>query len=65
MTKKNIPTKSSEKAFSIMMMGNAMFDRDVGRHLLNKPDDFKLSKLKQLFKQYDVIFFNLESPISR
>lgn len=56
-------TASSPKAFSIAMMGDAMLDRDVGKHFSERPQDFQFTELRKMLDSYDIVLVNLETPV--
>lgn len=43
--------------------GDIMLDRDVGRHFLEKPQDFAMSDIRAAVKDCDIVFANLENPV--
>jgi poly-gamma-glutamate capsule biosynthesis protein CapA/YwtB (metallophosphatase superfamily) len=52
-----------ETAVRIAALGDIMLARDVGRHYVNKPDDFKLEEIAGILGQYDLVIANLENPV--
>ncbi len=42
-----------------------MLARDVGRHIQREPDDFAMVEIGRLLDPFDLIFANLENPVSK
>lgn len=51
-------------AYRLAAMGDVMLSRNVGRHYMARPDDFLMSEIRSLLKDHDLIFANLENPVS-
>lgn len=49
----------------IAAMGDAMLGRKVGERFQADPDSFTLSEFASLLKGHDIVFLNLECPVSR
>ncbi|MGQ0522750.1 MAG: CapA family protein [Betaproteobacteria bacterium] len=45
-------------------MGDIMLSRAVGKHFTDRPEDFSLNEVATLLGDYDVVFANLENPVS-
>ncbi len=46
-------------------MGDAMLARTVGERFAGNPSDFALDDIRELLKDCDLVFLNLENPVSR
>jgi poly-gamma-glutamate synthesis protein (capsule biosynthesis protein) len=44
--------------------GDIMLDRDVGAHYFEKPDDFEMADIRAAVEDCDIVFANLENPVS-
>src|SRR3972149_9816095 len=51
-------------AYRLAAMGDVMLSRNVGKHYMARPDDFLLNEIRSFLKYYDLIFVNLETPVS-
>lgn len=40
-----------------------MLDRAVGRHFRDRPQDFRMERISNLLRSYDLVFANLENPV--
>lgn len=45
-------------------MGDVMLDREVGKHIIDEPGDFLFDDIRSVLKDHDLIFLNLENPVS-
>ncbi len=55
---------SDEKEiYRLAAMGDVMLSRDVGRHFVDKPQDFLFDDIRGVLKDHDLIFLNLENPV--
>ena len=52
-----------KELFRLAAMGDVMLDREVGKHIKDKPEDFLFSDIRSVLKHYDAIFLNLENPV--
>jgi len=52
-----------KEVFRLAAMGDVMLDREVGKHVKDKPEDFLFNNIRSVLKHYDVIFLNLENPV--
>lgn len=48
----------------IAALGDIMLAREVGRHYLSQPEDFRMEGIKKLLSGSDIVFANLENPVS-
>lgn len=48
----------------IAALGDIMLAREVGRHYLSQPEDFRVEGIKKLLSGSDIVFANLENPVS-
>lgn len=53
-----------EELYRLAATGEVMLDREVGKHFRDKPEDFSFPDIRPVLKNYDLIFLNLESPVS-
>jgi poly-gamma-glutamate synthesis protein (capsule biosynthesis protein) len=44
-------------------MGDVMLAREVGRHFVAAPEDFRMDDVRGLLKDFDVVCVNLENPV--
>ena len=44
-------------------LGDVMLARDVGRHYVERPDDFAMGPIRDLLQTYDIVCANLENPV--
>lgn len=49
----------------IAAMGDAMLGRQVGERFHEQPESFAMSELGSFLKAHDIVFVNLECPVSR
>ena len=54
---------NNNTAYRLVAMGDVMLDRQVGKHIKEKPDDFRFSELRTVLKDDDLVFLNLENPV--
>ncbi len=52
-----------KEVFRLAAMGDVMLDREVGKHIKDKPEDFLFKDIRSVLKHYDAIFLNLENPV--
>ena len=45
-------------------IGDVMLDREVGQHFRRNPDDFSMAEIQNLLEPFDLVFANLENPVS-
>jgi len=45
-------------------MGDVMLARGVMKHYFERPQDFLLTDIRAVLNQYDLVFLNLENPVS-
>lgn len=55
---------NEKEVYRLAAMGDVMLAREVGKHIKDKPEDFLFSDIKLVLKNYDLIFLNLENPVS-
>ena len=51
-------------AYTIAAMGDVMLARTVGDRFHRSPEDFRLDKISNLLSGHDLVFANLENPVS-
>lgn len=56
--------KAERENIRLAAMGDVMLARDVGKHIFDKPDDFQFNDIKPIINNHDIIFLNLENPVS-
>ena len=47
----------------IAALGDIMLDREVGKHFVEKPEDFDFIEIGKILSQYDIVLANLENPV--
>jgi len=55
----------SKNSLTLAAFGDVMLDRNVGQHFLSAPGDFAMLDISQALSGCDLVFANLENPISR
>jgi poly-gamma-glutamate capsule biosynthesis protein CapA/YwtB (metallophosphatase superfamily)/SAM-dependent methyltransferase len=54
---------SGEKTICrLAAMGDVMLAREVGRHIVDRPEDFSFADIRPVLQEHDLIFLNLENP---
>ena len=57
-----MPNKNS---VILAAFGDVMLDRDVGQHFQSAPGDFAMPDIREALSDCDLVFANLENPVSR
>ena len=57
--------ESNARPIKIAAMGDAMLTRTVGARFAESPSDFAFNDFRKLFRDCDIVFLNLENPVSR
>ncbi len=58
-------SESAGRGVRIAAMGDAMLGRQVGEHFQEHPDNFAMGKIASFLSGHDIVFLNLECPVSR
>jgi poly-gamma-glutamate capsule biosynthesis protein CapA/YwtB (metallophosphatase superfamily) len=53
-----------KNSVTLAAFGDVMLDRDVGQHFLTMPSDFSMPDIREALSGCDLIFANLENPVS-
>lgn len=53
-----------KNSITLAAFGDVMLDRDVGQHFLSTPGDFTMPDIREALSDCDLVFANLENPVS-
>jgi poly-gamma-glutamate synthesis protein (capsule biosynthesis protein) len=53
-----------KEVYRLAAMGDTMLDREVGNHIKDTPEDFLFYDIRAVLETYDLVFLNLENPVS-
>lgn len=57
--------ENKNTVYRLVAMGDVMLDRHVGKHIQEKPEDFRFDALRTVLRNHDLVFLNLENPVGR